>query len=167
MYSVDHILRIVATELPAVGVEALLIGGFAVNHYGYSRNTLDIDFMVKEGDQRAVREVMTRNGFVNRSETDNVVFYGHPGGGLRVDLLSVDVATFDKLMQNAETVLIGESRLRVPSLRDLLAMKVFALAQSASARWDKDLPDIAYLCVLNDLSLDDDVKPLCNRYANK
>jgi hypothetical protein len=45
MRTLNRILEIAAESLPAAGVDCLLIGGFAVNHYGYSRNTLDVDFM--------------------------------------------------------------------------------------------------------------------------
>jgi hypothetical protein len=39
--------RLASTDLPAAGVQCLLIGGFAVNHYGYTRNALDsLDFKV-------------------------------------------------------------------------------------------------------------------------
>ena len=31
-------------------VESLVIGGFAVNHYGHSRQTADIDFMMALSD---------------------------------------------------------------------------------------------------------------------
>lgn len=97
MYSIENILEMVSVQLPEVGVEVLLIGGFAVNHYGYSRNTLDIDFMVKEDDQLVIRDVMLRNGFTNRSEMKNVIFFQHPDGGMRIDFLSVDTQTFNKL----------------------------------------------------------------------
>jgi len=86
MLILDEVLSLAATTLPAAGVSCLLIGGFAVNHYGYTRNTLDIDFMI-------------------------------------------------------------------------------ALAQAPERRTDKDLPDIAYLCVLNNVDVEREIQPLCQRYA--
>ena len=38
----NEILELAATTIPAAGIKCLLIGGFAVNHYGYTRNTLDM-----------------------------------------------------------------------------------------------------------------------------
>ena len=134
MYDINSILEVVTGQLPEEGVNVLLIGGFAVNHYGYSRNTLDIDFMVKEMDQPIIRDVMVRNGFINRSEMDHVTFYQHPDGGMRIDFLSVDVRTFDKLMKNSELISLGEYSLRVPALCDLLAMKLFAITQGNAQR---------------------------------
>jgi hypothetical protein len=46
MRHLDTILALAARDLPAHGVDCLLIGGFAVNHHGYTRNTLDVDFMI-------------------------------------------------------------------------------------------------------------------------
>jgi len=35
MSTLRHILRIASQALPAAGIDCLLIGGFAVNYYGY------------------------------------------------------------------------------------------------------------------------------------
>ena len=43
MTTLDRILEIASRQLAAAGVDCLLIGGFAVNHYGYTRNTLDVE----------------------------------------------------------------------------------------------------------------------------
>ena len=41
-HQIEYILDIVATQFPAKGIKAFLIGGLAVNHLGYARNTLDV-----------------------------------------------------------------------------------------------------------------------------
>ena len=46
MPSIKDTLETLAAVLDAVKVEFLGIGGFAVNHYGYSRSTVDIDVMI-------------------------------------------------------------------------------------------------------------------------
>lgn len=161
----EQILRIASQDLPAAGVRPILIGGFAVNHYGYTRNTLDVDFMVPEESQTVVRDVMFRHGFMNRTEMDNVVFYRHPAGGMRVDFLTVDKATYDGLLVNAKSEMIGNAPILLPALGDLLAMKIFALAQGNMARKAKDLPDIAFLCVFNGVDLEETIKPLCEKYG--
>jgi len=165
MRALDDILRIVACAFPAAGVKALLVGGFAVNHYGYTRNTLDLDLMIAEGDEERVRRIMTEEGFTNRSETSNAIFYQHPDGGLRLDVLTVDETTMAALLANAQPAGLAGVTLAVPALRDVLAMKLFAVTQGHPARADRDLPDIAYLTVLNDLNLERDIKPLCDRFA--
>src|SRR5947199_9243513 len=43
--------------LNRAGVEYLLVGGFAVNHYGYHRFTEDIDFWIAVSDQNFERRL--------------------------------------------------------------------------------------------------------------
>lgn len=162
----EYVFKIISEKLPEAGIDYLLIGGFAVNHYGYTRNTLDVDFMILGSDVEIVRGVMRDLGFINMDEHDSVLFCSHADGGPRVDFLKVDVDTMNELQANSCEVKIYEYYVRLPSLRDLIAMKIFALTQNTARRMGKDLPDITYLTVLNDLKLDIDIKPLCERYGN-
>jgi len=165
MVDVDKVFRIASSVLPAAGAECLLIGGFAVNYYGYTRNTLDVDFMIAAEDLENVSVVMRDSGFVNILVRENVAFFSTPEGGPRVDFLRVDRDTMAELSSRAVAVSIHGCRLRVPALRDLIAMKVFAFAQSPERRMGKDLPDIAYLSVLNRLDFEADIRPLCDRFG--
>ena len=165
--SFNDILELAATTLPAAGVNCLLIGGFAVNHYGYTRNTLDIDFMIAADQVDRICAIMQAAGFTNVSVLDNVIFFGRPGSTLRVDFLRVEPETLRKLDAHAVTVTLNGHTLRLPALHDLLAMKLFALTQAPEQRGDKDLPDVAYLCLLNNLDLERDLHPLCQRYGSE
>ncbi len=161
----ENIFRIIAEKFPDAGVDCLLIGGFAVNHYGYTRNTLDVDFMIAGAISATVRNIMRDSGFTNLDEKGNVLFCSLPDGGPRIDFLKVDESTLKKLRSNAHEVAIRGYPIRVPALPDLIAMKIFSLAQDTERRMAKDLPDIAYLAVLNHLDLETDIKPLCDKYG--
>jgi len=50
MEQIDYVFETVSRDLPKAGVEFLMIGGHAVNHYGYTRATLDVDFMIAAED---------------------------------------------------------------------------------------------------------------------
>lgn len=166
MSLLDKAFDVVANRLPAVGVECLLIGGFAVNHYGYSRQTLDVDFMIVSERLDSVRKIMVQEGFINVAVHENVVFFHVPDSVFRVDFLRSDAETMRRLMVGARLVQVHGYSLNVPDLKDLIAMKIFALSQAPARRMAKDLPDIAYLSVLNGLSLEADLKPLCERFGN-
>ena len=166
MKNLDKIFEIASSRLPAVGVDCLLIGGFAVNHYGYTRNTLDVDFMIVAEQVDDVRTIMREAGFINVDIRDNVAFFSAPDGGPRVDFLRVDSETMSKLLANGARTEICGHVLWIPSLNDLIAMKIFALGQSTARRMGKDLPDIAYLSVINDLDVVLDIKPICDRFGN-
>lgn len=164
--SIEFVFDAVARQLPKAGVEFLMIGGHAVNHYGYSRATIDVDFMVAASDLDAVRVAMKEAGFTNVSQSENVVFFTKPGLPLRVDFLQVDDETMRTLLADAEDVDYGGQSLRVPSLANLIAMKLFALKSGSSNRWEKDFPDIVHLVIENQMKMETDLKPLCDRYAD-
>jgi len=163
----DRILNIASHVLPDAGVNCMLIGGFAVNYYGYTRNTLDVDFMIIGDQLDLVKSIMLNAGFTNMTIGENASFFSAPDSNFRVDFLQVDMETMNKLQSNAVTASIHGYKINVPSLKDLLAMKIFSLSQQESRRLAKDLPDIAYLTVLNQLDLESDLRPLCNKYGTQ
>jgi hypothetical protein len=161
------VFRVVADVLEPSGIDCLLVGGFAVNHYGYSRSTLDVDFMIVADKQDAVRDAMRKAGFTSYSIHETVMFLQRPGSVLRVDFLKVDVDTMSQLISRAESATILGATVKIPALKDLLAMKLFSLAQNPERRMGKDLPDIVQLCFVNGLDLERDIHPLAIRYANE
>lgn len=166
MNVLDKIFEIAARQLPAAGVECLLIGGFAVNHYGYTRSTLDVDFMIVSDRLDDVRRIMREAGFSSMDIRDNVAFFSAPEEGPRVDFLRVDASTMHKLLAGAVRATVRGHELQVPSLTDLMAMKIFAFSQNTARRLGKDLPDIAYLSVINNLDVESDIQPLCDRFGS-
>ncbi|MDZ8119368.1 nucleotidyl transferase AbiEii/AbiGii toxin family protein [Pontiella agarivorans] len=163
--SVEYVFDVVSTQLPKAGVEFLMIGGHAVNHYGFSRATVDVDFMIVSNDVATVREVMKTAGFTNVSDSDNVIFFGHPENPHRVDFLKIEQDSMDKLIKSAEVIDYSGYRLKVPGISDLIAMKLFAVSQGSLQREEKDLLDVVNLvqeCGL-DLKL---IRELCDRYAS-
>jgi hypothetical protein len=166
MQTLNTILEIASKQLPAAGVDCILIGGFAVDYHGYSRNTLDIDFMIFTEQLTTVRNIMTKSGFTNIVIDKNVAFFEKPNSAFRVDFLRVDKQTLQKLTDNAIDAKIHGYQLKVPSLIDLISMKTFALSQNLTKRMSKDLPDICYLIILNDLDLESDIRPICNKFGS-
>lgn len=167
MSDFQHILSVVSHNLSDAGIDCLLIGGFAVNYYGYTRNTLDVDFMIVADQVDAVRQTMVEAGFWNVSIHENVVFFSSGENKPRADFLQVGEDTMLKLLANAVDVQVHGCKLKIPSLKDLLAMKVFSLSQNRNQRIGKDLPDIAYLTVINGLDVKADILPLCNRFGTQ
>jgi hypothetical protein len=165
-YDADEAFDLVSERLPSAGVECLMIGGHAVNYYGYMRATQDLDFMIAAADEPAVSRVMTAAGYINVARHESVVYFNRPGSPLRVDFLKVERPTLDRLLSAAVAIqYFGGHVVRIPRLQDLLAMKFFALRNSGARRLDKDLPDIAHLAVLHGLDPERDLRPLCEVYG--
>jgi len=167
MTGLNTILAIAANRLPAVGIDCILIGGFAVNHYGYTRNTLDVDFMIFSDQLDLLKQIMQEEGFTNVSIQENVAFFNKPDSPLRVDFLRADTATMQKLLRNAVTINMHGYTIKVPSLKDLIAMKIFAFANAPARRLGKDLPDITFLITLHELDMEADIRPLCNQFGTR
>jgi len=159
-------IEAVCRAMRAAGTEALLIGGFAVNHYGYTRNTLDIDFMMPIDRRDAVCRAMQDAGFTNVDSRDNVVFFNKPGHLVRVDILQVDSETMRKLLHHSVEISRWGQVVKLPALQDLLAMKLFALKQSWDRRVHKDLPDVANLVLVNEVDIEKILRPLCLQFAD-
>jgi len=166
MSELQKIFQLVS-ELESSGIETLLVGGMAVNHYGYTRNTLDVDFVLASSALEIVKARFKDMGYTNVAEHESVLFFNKPGSSLRIDFLKTDSATVMHLREHAVTIEVSGCRVKVPALRDLLAMKFFSLKQAFSVRADKDVPDIAWLSILNDLDTKTDLHPIALRYANE
>lgn len=164
---IKTILGIAARDIQEAGVEWLLVGGLAVNQHGYARQTLDVDLMIAADDIEKVRSVMTTAGFTDVSIRKNVGFFRMPDMEPRVDFLRVDNETMQKLLARAVEIKMYDYRIRIPTLKDLFAMKIFALAQNTEQRMGKDLSDIAYLTVINHLDVSKDIRPLCERFGTQ
>ncbi len=165
--SIERIFDVVGKQLPKAGVEFLMIGGHAVNYYGYSRATIDVDFMIAASDASAVRSVMQSAGFMNISESENVVFFNHPEILFRVDFIQVDAETMRTLIQGAEKIEYAGQFLSVPCLENLISMKLFALKNGSAKRKEKDFPDIVNLSVEHQLDVEAVLRPLCEKFADE
>jgi len=165
---IDHAFEVVTQHLPRAGIECVMVGGHAVNHYGYARATQDVDFMIASTSADKVREIMKDAGFTNVSVHDVVMFFNQPGSPLRVDFLTVDEQTMTKLLDNAiQITYFGDYVVKVPRLADLIAMKLFALRGGSPKRRDKDLPDIVHLAIEHRWDLEEDLRPLCDAFGSE
>jgi predicted nucleotidyltransferase len=165
--NLQEIIQRVTQTLCQSGIKFLLIGGYAVNYYGYTRNTLDVDFMIAAEDVDKSRKLLKEAGFSNVSDGENVLMFSRPDSSLRIDFLKTDSDTLNKLLRNAQSVQLFGVTIEIPALLDLLAMKFFALGQASHVREDKDVPDIAWLSILNKLDTTQDLFPLAKRFSNE
>lgn len=149
------------------GVDCLLIGGLAMNHYGFVRATSDVDFMMVGDDFPVIRRAMVDAGFQNVLVRENVVFFRRPEIDVRVDFLKIDRATMQKLWGRSKVVEMEHYLVRVPAPLDLIAMKLFALKQNWARRMVKDLPDILFLIRSMSFDLEKDIKPLALQFADE
>lgn len=160
------VLRDALDGLGRAEVDSLIIGGVAMNYYGYNRATSDIDFMMVSDELSRVRRAMVDAGFINVDVRDNVVFFNKPNNSVRVDFLQIDQTTMNTLLSRSSEVDFEGRKMKIPDPKDLIAMKLFALHENWERRAGKDVPDILYLIRTFGFDVERDIKPLAMRFAS-
>ena len=124
-------------------VEYLLIGGYAVMHYGYVRATADMDIWIAIDADNAGRilDVLTEFGFgsvlpdpAKLMRADQIVRLGVPPNRLEI-MTTIDGVDFESCFENRQTVEVEGVQVNLLGLADLRKNKM------ASGRL-KDLADL-------------------------
>jgi hypothetical protein len=127
-------------------VEYLLIGGYAVNYYGYVRPTGDMDIWIAMNPENAARIISTIEDFgFDSSEftpelflkEKSIVRMGIPP--MRLELLNyIDGVNFDESFTERKLIKIDDIEV------NLISLKHLKLTKKASGRF-KDLNDLENL----------------------
>ena len=132
--------------LNASRVEYLLIGGYAVGYYGYSRTTLDMDIWiaVEPDNAKKMAAVMARFGFPKGAvdekvflEKGKILRLGLPPVRLEI-LTDISGVTFASCYSRRNQVTVDGIKVSLIGLDDLIQNK------TASGR-HKDLDDLEHL----------------------
>lgn len=134
-------------------VKYITIGGFAVNIYGYNRNTGDIDIYLEDTIENRInlRKALKSVNLGDFESIETMQFI--PGWteftlnyGLRLDIMTavkgLEDKSFNSLLENATVVKIGETPVFFIDYDNLI------IAKKASNR-PKDILDIEELVKLN------------------
>lgn len=130
------------------GLAGLVIGGHAVNAYGYTRTTLDVDFLVAVEAFPDWRVVFESAGYRLAGQTESFARLDPPltdPPSLPVDVMLVSGATFSKLYAGRQLLDFGGTLLPVPKPLNLIALKLHAMCNPERFKKGKDLPDILNL----------------------
>lgn len=127
-------------------VDYLIIGGYAVGHYGYVRNTGDLDIWIRISDENLERAAGALDEFGYAPKEDSLPFLKTPGKIIRMGMppfrlevsTTIDGVEFDDCYNRRETVQQGDILINFISYKDLLINK------KASGRL-KDLADVEEL----------------------
>jgi hypothetical protein len=142
--SLQAALADLAKWLDASQIPSMIIGGIAASALGRPRLTQDIDALaiVPESGWANVIESASRHGIVPRidgalefAHRSRVLLLRHSASGIDVDVTFGGLPFEQAAVQRSATHSIGDLKLRLPRVEDLLVMK-------AIARRPKDLEDI-------------------------
>ena len=128
------------------GLEFLLIGGHAVNAYGYQRTTIDLDILARESQRSIWKEMLGLQGYSLIHETPAFAQFDPPTvAEMNLDLMFVDEATFGKLASEKRALPVGGTFLPVPGILHLIALKLHATRSATRATSGKDFHDVVNL----------------------
>lgn len=166
----QNLFHLVSDISKKSGVSLVLIGGFAVNYYKYARQTVDVDFLIKEQDFQKILGLLEAAGykvdyrqevFARLTSTQSPLL-------MDIDFMFIDEETFAKIIKNSQKTSIADCEFRVPSLEHLIALKLHAVKYNPKPRSAKDMPDIINLIRINGLDVKNDkFKELCLRYGTE
>ena len=134
------------------GLQCLVIGGLAVNFYGYSRETADIDLLISRNQQADWRKLFSDLNYTVDRDAGTFVQLAPPTEGeWPVDLMLVNEATFFPMWEHSRDVRMMGARMKIPSLEHLMALKLHALKHTRPHRFLKDFQDLEGLIMVNHL----------------
>jgi len=164
------VFHLISDITKKTGVRCVLIGGFAVNYYKVTRQTADVDFLITESDFKKISILLAKSGY--KKDFSQKVFTRFKSVNssylMDVDFMFVDRETLDKLIENGKNITIAKQEFTIPSLKNLIALKLHALKHNLKLRENKDLPDIVNLIRINKLDFKNvGFREMCLKYGSK
>ena len=132
----------------------LIVGGHAVNLYGFARETADLDLLVCMQDRAAWITLFASLDYRIFSEAPNFVqLASDKAAAWPIDLMLVRPATFKPMFDDSRVVEFYGTSSRIPSLEHLIALKLHALKNTRPHRFLKDFLDVENLLRINQLDV--------------
>lgn len=168
--SYPTVFHLISTLSKKDNVSCVLIGGFAVNYYKLTRQTVDVDFLITESDFEKIEVALKKEGFRKDCIQQGVFIRLKSNKSYLIDLdfMFVDRDTLDKIIKDGKEINIAGQRFIVPSLFHLIALKLHSIKYNPKLREPKDFPDIIGLIRANNIKVKDkEFKELCLKYGTE
>lgn len=161
-------LRRLSRELKRAGVPFVLVGGFAVNAYGFSRATGDIDFLMVEDDFEKALPFLEAIGVKLLQRQHLYATLKHEAVLMKVDILFTDKKTMEEILKETKETTVKGEKFLIPSLEHLIALKLHAAKQNPGRREFQDLRDMTELIHQNKMDVSTvQFRELCTKYGSK
>jgi hypothetical protein len=151
----ERVLKTILTEFRRHRIRYAVIGGFALGILGYTRATMDLDFLVHREDLERLHKTLTALGYSRLIQTENVSHYQHPEqtwGG--VDFLhAFRKVSLGMLARAKRYKIFGNQTIRVADPEDVIGLKVQAMVNDAE-RKSQEIADIEMVMRLYRSKLD-------------
>jgi len=136
-------------------IDYALIGAFALQAYGYTRATQDVDFIVREEDQKEIIENIESLGFETLYSSPGYSNHVHSLPRLgRIDFVYVKGQTAEDIfLQTRNMLILGDITIPVVRPEHLVALKVFAMKNDPK-RALREMADIEHLLELGEIEME-------------
>ncbi len=163
-----EILRTIKLYCDAKNLPFLVIGGHAANAFGISRQTGDLDLLVRGSDKAQWQELLGKLRYKEyQSDQKFSRFSPDQIAAWPIDLMYVDSTTFAKLSAESTEHDFGAVCAALVSGRHLAILKIHALKHHAEHRVAKDYGDLLQLLKSGKAVFSDtELRELCERYAH-
>ena len=147
----------------------IVIGGHAINSYGLSRQTGDIDLLVDRAQSEQWHSLLENLDYRSGQKDERFARYRSTQiAAWPIDLMFVDGKTFTTMYQESSAAKIGIAQVQVVSARHLVTLKIHALKHFQEHRYLKDFNDVVGLLRSGKAVLrSDELLALCVKYANE
>ena len=154
------------TVLAESGLPLLLVGGTAVQVFGYGRFTKDFDCLIAHESDAELAAVLEAADYEQFDRSPVVARYRHRQNPLLVlDTLLVNAETFAKMWAMRSSVRLATFELSVAAPLHVIAMKLHAI-KSDSRRKFRDLVDVLEIIRLKHATFTrEDLHTVCQRYG--
>jgi hypothetical protein len=141
-----RVLEPIAAFLDAHSLRWAVVGGLAMQAYGLSRATQDIDLAVEASARSSIVSFMESLGYETLHASEAFSNHLHSDQRLgRVDFLYIDAQTADRLFATSRRVAgMDERSFVVPTPEHIIAMKVHA-AKNDPSRTLREMADVEHL----------------------
>ncbi|HEY1789155.1 MAG TPA: nucleotidyltransferase family protein [Verrucomicrobiae bacterium] len=159
--------EVISTESSKRDLRYLVIGGLAVNFYGYSRETGDLDILIHRDNREQWLNLFSGLGYTVYQEGEGFLQLSPPKqNAWPVDLMLVRESTFEPMYASGREVDLYGTQTRIPSLEHLLMLKLHALKNARINRFLKDFLDVENIIRINKLDIkSENIKALFVKYG--
>jgi hypothetical protein len=148
-------------------LQFLVIGGLAVNLYGYSRDTADLDLLICVPQREPWLGLFSELGYTIYGDAGTFLQLSPPKqGAWPVDLMLVREGTFATMSAASRESDLYGTRSRVPCLEHLIALKLHSHKNGRFERFLKDFLDVENLISINRVDIkSESIRPLSAKYG--
>ncbi len=152
----ERVLKALLSEFRRDKIRYAAIGGFALGVLGYTRATMDLDFLVHRDDLEKLHQRLTALGYKRLMKTENVSHYRHRAedwGGVDFVHAFREISLSMLVRAKNYKVFSGKQTVRVANPEDVIGLKVQAMVNDPD-RKPQELADIEMLMRLYGAKLD-------------